>query len=203
MKGVLILILSCFTIAAFGQKATSDKYKYGVNRGGDYFISMKNGDTLICKDADTAPATVLLKHGETLKKLHSFFNIWNWLEMDGDNYFMIGSGGRGSGSPEAIYVFRKNSGDSVFFTFGFPIYSDTLKSIIVFDDKDKNIGFFTLYNLNTNKYELYKEPTDNPCICCECWDEVNVTNTKLKITYKDLAEKTKTIEYTRNGNEIK
>jgi hypothetical protein len=199
MRYYFLILFSFISLVASAQQETSDTYKYGIQKGDKRIIQLKNGYMLIDKDEDndTIPATIMLQHGKIIKKLYAFFNIWVWVEMDGSNYFMTGSGGRGSGNPMKLDVFRKSSGANVFSTLGYPFYEDTLEGIIVFADEDKNIDYFTLYNLNSNKCELYKEPKDNGCTMGFCPDSVIVTRAELKIIYKDTAEKTKTESFNR------
>jgi hypothetical protein len=196
MKTFLLLIFSIsFTISISAQDHAEPKHK-SINT-----VTLKKGYILVLKETDTMDYA-WLKHGKEKIGLYTSSHdlLFIGLEMDGSNYFMMGAGGHGSGNPLYLDVFRKDSGTKVFSTEGFILFQDTLKSIIVFDDGNKNNGYFTLYNLNTNKYELYKEPADNPCFSYHCWDSVSVTYSTLKVLYHDTANKARTVEYTKKRN---
>src|ERR1700679_339550 len=154
MKHILLLVLSISTtLCAFAQK------KYPTT-----FESLKNGNKLVYTYTDSLDR-VLFQHGKNSMELYSCSHegLFIGLELDGGNYFMISWGGHGSGNPFFLDVYKEDSGTKEFSTEGFILYEDTIKGLIVFDDKNKNVGYFTLYNLRTNTFKLFKEPDDNPC----------------------------------------
>ncbi len=186
MKQFLVLLLSFLLIVyADAQK----KYP-------DTFESLKNGSKLVYTYTDSLDR-ILLKHGKNVEELYSCSHdgLFIRLELDGGNYFMISWGGHGSGNPFFLDVYKENSGVKHLSTEGFILYEDTIKGLIIFDDKNKNTGYFTLYNLITNTYKLFKEPNDNPCEPNGCWEVTALTTTKLKIAYKDETEKPRNVEF--------
>lgn len=190
--------------STLGEKGLAKEYyESGETIGQDSlensYDNLKKGYKLIFKETDSMDY-VLLQHDKQEIELDSYNHklLNTGLEIDGENYFMISQNSYGAGVPRYLDVYEKKSENKVFSTTeAFILYEDTLNSIIVFDDQSKNKGFFTLYKLNTNTYELYKKPTDNPCNSYDCWDSVVVTNKTLKVFYKDTVEKARTVEYSR------
>ncbi len=186
-------------------KLASDKYRYGFHRDTENLIPIKNGDTLIIldNDLDTVSATIYLKHRNKLRKTIGWLNMWAWLELDGDNYFMIGSGGRGSGNLEDLNVFSKKNLKSVYSASGEPIYEDTVHSIAVFFAEGNKNDTFVIYNLNNNTREFFSAPMDNLCRCCSCWNLDKLTSDSLIISYKVDALNEKIVRYNRSSKKIK
>jgi hypothetical protein len=188
MKFFSALILSlCFSLAAMAQDEDNSADNNMAKLKGGYYLYLQNTSSI---------DKVLLSHGKEWKTIFTYSDgiIYTpWLGLDADKNFMIVTSTRGSESPQMFYVYNKENGDSLFSITGFLIKTDTINNLLVFDSKDKNTGYFTVYSLNNNTSELYKEPEDNPCYCCSCWTVDELSASLLKISYLD-----KSVQFNRH-----
>ncbi len=218
---VFILLLS-YTLPTIGQIKPDSSYTYvdtmsqhkvstkeGYYMGDTKFkvelYKLKKGYVLISKETDSLDY-LLIQFGKTLTKIDSEDHhlVTRWLEKDGANYFVIYSRVYGSGCHPMLFdFFNKESKSKMFSVYGDELYKDTLRGLYVFDQdiyhyRKKERHRFIIYDLKANKYESFKEPTDNPEIDgCIDWGVVKLSSSELKITYKNVKGKEKALVYKR------
>jgi len=87
--------------------------------------------------------------------------------------------------PIQIEIIDKKTGGTIMYGAS-PIYTDTVKGIMLLDGNHRRSGKLILYDFNTGKSELFIEPRETPCPCCFCWKLISLTDAELKIEYLNM-----------------
>jgi hypothetical protein len=163
---------------------------------------IKSGYTFALKRHDSIKYACLIKDGKETEVVDDEgdtdmdINALGYVYADFDKVFVLAT--HIGANPIEIQIVDKSTGGAVMYGAS-PIYTDTVKGIMLFDGNHRRSGKLILYDFNTGKSELFIEPRKTPCPCCFCWKFISLTDTELKVEYLNMKYEKVQKVYIRNS----